>query len=42
MIPFGYMFFAAFYGLFEFDQVQFLALHWNQNTDPYCLMYSCM
>lgn len=39
-MPFGYLFYASFFGLFNFDHLEFLALHWNQNTDPYCLLYS--
>jgi hypothetical protein len=42
MLSFGYICYATNYGLFNFDLIEFLALHWNQNTDPYCLMYSCI
>ena len=40
LIPMGYMLYAANFGLFDFDQIEFLALHWSHNTDPYCLLYS--
>lgn len=39
-IPFCYYFYAAFYALFNFDQIEFFALYWNQNTDPFSLMQS--
>ena len=34
------MFWCTFYGLFNFDVFEVLALHWNQSTDPFCLMQS--
>lgn len=40
LIPMSYVFWCTFYGLFNFDVIEVLALHWNQNTDPFCLMQS--
>ena len=40
LIPLSYIFWCTFYGLFNFDVLEVLALHWNQSTDPFCLMQS--
>lgn len=40
MVPFGYICYATNYALFAFDMVDWLALHWHKNTDPFALLYS--
>lgn len=39
---FGYVFYSTNYGLFKFKVIDILNLYWNQNTDQFGLMYSCM
>ena len=39
-VPLSYIFLATYYGLFNFDLLDMMALHWDGNTDPYSLLYS--
>ena len=39
-IPMTYMFAASMYGLFSFDALEIIALHWGHRTDPISLVYS--
>ena len=39
-IPLTYTFSASMYGLFSFDAVEMIAMHWGNRTDPISLVYS--
>jgi len=40
-IPLGYMLKCAYFGLFKMKVTGIYALHWNKQTDPSSLLFSC-